>query len=137
MKFILDENHPPVLARVLEPLAAINDHEAVSVRHLGLEGTKDVDLLHILANPVSKVVLITADKAMSRRRHEVAAIRDTGAVVVIGMKAWNQQPDILERARMLVWWWPTIVRCAEGADRGSFLELPWSSSVGALKRWRA
>lgn len=137
MKFILDENHPPVLARVLEPLAAINDHEAVSVRRLGLEGTKDVDLLHILANPVSKVVLITADKAMSRRRHEVAAIRDTGAVVVIGMKAWNQQPDILERARMLVWWWPTIVRCAENADRGSFLELPWSSSVGALKRWRA
>lgn len=67
MKFILDENPPPVLARVLEPLAGMDGHEAVSVRHLGLAGTKDVDLLHTLANPVSKVVLLTADKAMSRQ----------------------------------------------------------------------
>lgn len=42
----------------------MDGHEAVSVRHLGQAGTKDVDLLHILANPVSKVVLITADKAL-------------------------------------------------------------------------
>jgi PIN like domain len=110
LKFIFDENHPPVLARVLAPLVEVDGHTAASVRHLGLAGTKDVDLLHTLADPTIKVVLITADIAMSRRRHEVAAIRETGAVVVVGMKGWNQQKDTMERVRMMVWWWPTIVR---------------------------
>ncbi|MFW7268638.1 hypothetical protein ACMAUO_11795 [Gluconacetobacter sp. Hr-1-5] len=137
MKFIFDENHPSILARVLAPLAEIDDHTVASVRHLGLAGTKDVDLFHALADPNHPTVLITADMAMSRRRHEVAAIRKTGAVVVVGMKGWNQQKDTVERVRMMVWWWPTIVRCAAVADRGSFLELPWSSAVATLKRWRA
>ncbi|MFT8675330.1 MAG: DUF5615 family PIN-like protein [Acetobacter sp.] len=137
MKFVFDENHPPALARALAPFAKLCGQEAVSVRDLALDGTKDVDLLHILTDRNDKVILVTADRAMSRRAHEVAAIRDTGAVVVVCVKAWNQQGDLLERARMMVWWWPTIVQCAEGAARGSFLELPWSTKVNSLKRWRA
>ncbi|MFT8932457.1 MAG: hypothetical protein ABF976_12400 [Acetobacter syzygii] len=137
MRFIFDENHPPIMARVLAPLADMDGHIVTSVRQLGLESTKDVDLFHMLADPDTKTVLITTDKAMSRRQHEIAAIRETGAVVVLGTKAWNQQSDIMERARMMVWWWPTILHCSMGADRGSFLELPWANTVKALKRWRA
>ncbi|MFW6683561.1 hypothetical protein [Komagataeibacter intermedius] len=137
MRFIFDENHPPIMARVLEPLAVMDGYTVTSVRHLGLAGTKDVDLFQILADPTIKTVLITADKAMSRRQHEVAAIRETGAVVVLGVKAWNQQGDTLERVRMMVWWWPMILHCSIEADRGSFLELPWANSVKALRRWRA
>lgn len=125
------------MARVLAPLADMDGHIVTSVRQLGLESTKDVELFQMLANPDGKAVLITADKAMSRRQHEIAAIRETGAVVVLCTKAWNQQSDVVERARMMVWWWPTLLHCSIEADRGSFLELPWANTVKALKRWRA
>lgn len=137
LRFIFDENHPPLLARVLEPLAEVDDYSVASVRHLGLAGTKDVELFRTFANPDIKTVLITADMAMSRRKHEVAAIRETGSIVVLCMKAWNQQKDTMERVRMMVWWWPTILQCAGGAARGSFLELPWASNVRPLRHWRA
>ncbi|MCH4025250.1 MAG: hypothetical protein LKH76_10080 [Acetobacter fabarum] len=91
----------------------------------------------MLANPDAKAVLITADKAMSRRQHEIAAIRETGAVVVLCTKVWNQQSDVVERTRMMVWWWPMILHCSMAADRGSFLEVPWANTVKALRRWRA
>lgn len=125
------------MARVLAPLADMDGHTVTSVRQLGLESTKDVDLFQMLANPDAKAVLITADKAMSRRQHEIAAIRETGAVVVLCTKAWNQQSDVVERARMMVWWWPMILHCSVEADRGSFLELPWANTVKTLRRWRA
>lgn len=125
------------MARVLAPLADMDGHIVTSVRQLGLESTKDVELFQMLANPDGNAVLITADKAMSRRQHEIAAIRETGAVVVLCTKAWNQQSDVVERARMMVWWWPTILHCSIEADRGSFLELPWANTVKALRRWRA
>lgn len=125
------------MARVLAPLADMGGHIATSVRQLGLESTKDVDLFQMLANPDAKAVLITADKAMSRRQHEIAAIRETGAVVVLCTKVWNQQSDVVERTRMMVWWWPMILHCSMAADRGSFLEVPWANTVKALRRWRA
>ncbi|CAI9121334.1 PIN-like domain-containing protein [Brytella acorum] len=137
MRFVFDENHPPILARVVAPLGELDGHNVTSVRDLGIAGMKDVELFGVLVDDTVRTVLLTTDKAMSRRQHEVAAIRDTGAIVVVGCKGWNQQGDVIERARHLVWWWPMMVQCAGNADRGSFLELPWSSKVAMLKRWRA
>jgi len=137
VRFVFDENQPPILARILAPLGEFEGHPVTSVRKLGVEGMKDTDLFAYLADDSVRTVLLTTDNAMSRRQHEIAAIRDTGAVVVIGAKGWNQQGDVIERARYFVWWWPTIVQSAGNADRGSFLDLPWSSKVATLKRWRA
>ena len=137
MRFIFDENYPPIIARVLAPLADMDGHIVTSVRQLGLDSTKDVDLFQMIADPNIKTVLITADKAMSRRQHEIAAIRETGSVVVLSTKAWNQQSDTVQRTRMMVWWWPTILHCSKEADHGSFLELPWANTVKTLRRWRA
>ncbi|GBQ23920.1 hypothetical protein AA103193_2573 [Tanticharoenia sakaeratensis NBRC 103193] len=108
-----------------------------SVRDLELEGTKDVNLFRILADQSLLTVLVTADRAMARRRHEIEAIRDTGAIALICAKGWNQERDTLNRARMMMWWWPTILESAGKAKPGTFLALPWTKSEAALQRWLA
>ena len=137
MRFVLDENFPPVLARMLAPLAEGEPYTVTSVQGLDLRGTPDAELLAALRATAERNVLVTADRAMRKRKHERAAVATTGAIVVVGVAAWNQQPGLWERARMMLWWWPTIVRSAGAADAGTFLELPWGPRVRALGRWRA
>ena len=137
MRFVFDENHPPVLARMLVPLAKDEPYTVTSVLDLDLRSTPDTELLAALRTTAERNVLVTGDRAMRKRKHERAAVAATGAIVVVGVPAWNQQSDLWERARMMLWWWPTIVRSAGAADAGTFLELPWRQGVRALGRWRA
>ena len=136
MRFVFDENHPALLADMLRPIGAAEGYEVESVESLELRGTKDVELLHRVCANTAKGVLITTDRAMRRRHHERAAVAASGAVVVVGVSNWNQQSDLLHRARMMVWWWEQIREGAAGADPGSFLELPWANTPRALRRWR-
>ncbi len=137
MRFVFDENHPPVLARMLVPLCESDPYMVTDVRSLGLGGMKDEDLLRALHEPDVKQVLVTTDRAMRRRKHERLAVASTGAVIVVGVSNWNQASSLWDRARMMLWWWPTIVEGARSADPGTFLELPWRQTVKPLARWRA
>lgn len=138
MRFVFDENHPPVLARMLSEIATAEPYDIASVASLGLRGAKDVDLFQFLTNGIEgQNILITADTAMKRRRHEAAAIQKTGLVVVVCARGWNQERDIFRRGAMLLHWWPQIVTCSEGASPGTFLELPWRiRGIGRLARWK-
>lgn len=137
MRFVFDENHPPVLARMIAPLAQTETYLVQSVADLGLRGRPDTEVLASICMDGGRGILITADRAMRTRKHEAAAVRSTGAVVVVGVKAWNQQADLWERARMMLWWWPTIVDASRKAEPGTFLELPWRQRTEALRRWVA
>ncbi|WWW35867.1 hypothetical protein V8017_01855 [Stenotrophomonas rhizophila] len=44
MKAQIDENLPPALARAIDPIARVDDHEVVHVRDFVGSGTKDVAL---------------------------------------------------------------------------------------------
>jgi len=138
LRFVFDENHPPPLARMLAEIAKAEPYDIASVVSLGLRGTKDVDLFQILTNNATcRNILITADAAMKRRRHEASAIQETGLVVVVCAKGWNQEGNIFRRAAMLLHWWRQIVICSEAALPGTFLELPWKSrGIGKLTRWK-
>lgn len=136
MRFVFDENHPPVLANMIEPLAKDEPYEVTDVAKLGLRGAPDVDLLAAICADGRQGVLITADRAMRRRKHERAAVASSGAIVIVGVPNWNQQADLWDRARMMLWWWPTIVVSASLAAPGTFLELPWAQKVRSLTRWR-
>ena len=137
MKFVFDENHPPLLADMLAVLAKDEAYDVTSVEALGFRGFPDVKLFPAIIALDPKSVLVTVDRAMRKRKHELEAIRDTGMVIVVGGKNWNQQSELWERARMMLWWWPTIVSSVSKADRASFLELPWRRQVKSLGRWRA
>ncbi|KXV35160.1 MULTISPECIES: PIN-like domain-containing protein [Gluconobacter] len=138
MRFVFDENHPPPLARMLAEIAKAEPYDIASVVSLGLRGTKDTDLFRLLTNGAEgRNILITADAAMKRRRHEAAAIQETGLIVVVCARGWNQERDIFRRGAMLLQWWRQIVTCSEDALPGTFLELPWKSrGVGKLARWK-
>ncbi len=137
MRFVFDENHPPALARMLAPLAEGETYEVTEVVGLGLRGAPDTELLAAICVDGRRGVLITTDRAMRRRKHERAAVASSGAVVVVGVSNWNQQADLWERARMMLWWWIEIVASAKAADPGTFLELPWRQRTKPLARWRA
>ncbi len=122
---------------MLIPLCADESYTVTDVCSLGFRGMKDEDLLRALKEPGVKQALVTTDRAMRRRKLERAAVASTGAVVIVGVSNWNQASSLWDRARMMLWWWPTIVEGARSADAGTFLELPWRQTVKPLARWRA
>ena len=122
---------------MLAPLCAGEAYTVTDVRSLGFHGMKDEDLLGALKESGIKQALITTDRAMRRRRHERSAVASTGAVVIVGVSNWNQTSSLWDRARMMLWWWPTIAESARSANPGTFLELPWRQGVKPLVRWRA
>lgn len=122
---------------MLAPLAEGEPYEVTDVSKLGLRGAPDTNLLAAICADDKRGVLITTDRAMRRRKHEKAAVASSGAVVIVGVSNWNQQADLWERARMMLWWWVEIVASARAADPGTFLELPWRQRTKPLIRWRA
>ncbi|GBR23666.1 hypothetical protein AA3271_1578 [Gluconobacter japonicus NBRC 3271] len=123
---------------MLAEIAKAEPYDIASVVSLGLRGTKDIDLFDILTKEEEcQNVLITADAAMKKRKHEAAAIQKAGLIVVVCAKGWNQEGDIFRRGAMFLHWWRQIVSCSESAFPGTFLELPWKSrTVGKLARWK-
>jgi hypothetical protein len=123
---------------MLAPLIEADSYSVTDVRSLGFAGMTDVDLMSALQERGIKQILVTTDRAMRRRKHERAAVASTQAVVIVGVSNWNQQSSLWDRARMMLWWWPTIVQSSEAADPGTFLELPWrQKGLKPLTRWRA
>lgn len=122
---------------MLAPLVEGEGYGVAHVADLGLRGTPDADLLAAICAGGIRGVLVTADRAMRRRKHEKAAVAASGAVVVVGVANWNQTASLWDRARHMLWWWPTIVASAQNAAPGTFLELPWGTRTAPLRRWRA
>ena len=122
---------------MLAPLVESESYEVVDVVSLGLRGAPDTDLLAAIGADGKQGVLVTADRAMRTRKHEKAAVAATGAIVVVGVANWNKAAGLWDRARHMLWWWPTIVGSVRTSAPGSFLELPWGTRVTPLKRWRA
>ncbi len=139
MRFVFDENDPPAIASMLVPLAEAEGvaYEVTSVFAMKLLGAPDTEILAAICTGATRGVLITTDKKLRSRPHEQRAIKDQGAIAVIGVSNWNQQSDLWRRAGMMLWWWPKIVETVEKTDPASFLELPWHRSPKPLRRWRA
>ncbi len=139
MRFVFDENYPPAIARMLIPLAEAEGalYEVTSVSAMGLRGATDPELLTAICKDVKQGVLITTDKKLRSRPYEQQAVKDQGAIAVIGVSNWNQQSDLWRRSGMMLLWWPKIVETVETTDPASFLELPWNHSPKLLRRWRA
>lgn len=87
MKAQIDENLPPALARAIDPIARVDDHEVVHVRDFVGSGTKDVALFEEAIQQGIQVH-VTQDHH-HRRPVEREAIARLGLTVFVLAKGWR------------------------------------------------
>lgn len=122
MKAAIDENLPPVLAKVLNALAELDGHEVVHVTDLVKAGTKDVQVFNAIGK-AGISVHITQDHH-HRKQVEREVIAGSGLIVFVLASGWADQP-IYEKTSRLVRWWPLMLAHAERMRPPAVFRVPW------------
>lgn len=124
MRFFLDNNWSPHLARAL---AALNVPEGHHVEHLKdrfSASTPDVTWINKLSSEGGWIV-VTKDR-LRKGALERAALRSSGLLVFIFVKHWAHTQD-WDQAAGLVRWWPRILTVSVQMAPGAF-EVPYQIS---------
>lgn len=124
MKFIVDENLPPRLARSLDEL--FDEHE---VTHLRVKfGPKVTDLEWIPALSVeASWVLISSDRRISRNKAELTAFKSSRLVGFFFPRSL-EKAKLTKKMERLMAVWDAIEAQVPLAAGGSMFELPAKSS---------
>lgn len=122
MRFFVDNNLPPALARALHALSEPEFHEVRHIREKFPEDTDDQTWIAALEREGAWVV-ITRDKLSKGLERE--ALRRAGLLVFMLDKSWSKQRywDIAYQATR---WWPRIVEFAQGIQGGAAFKVPWA-----------
>ncbi|MCP4597729.1 DUF5615 family PIN-like protein [Neptuniibacter sp.] len=120
MKFFIDNNLSPHLARALNELCA-GQHSVTHLREKFDHSTDDVTWINTLAKE-GNWVIVTQDR-LSKGDMEKEAIRRSGLTVFILAKQWTQIKS-WEKAQKLVHWWPKIIEQSEMVEAGAAFEIP-------------
>uniref|UniRef100_UPI003F80A5FA PIN-like domain-containing protein n=1 Tax=Xanthomonas sp. 0924 TaxID=2835534 RepID=UPI003F80A5FA len=120
MKAQIDENLPPVLARTLNALVCLENHEVVHVSDYA-RGTPDVALFQ-LAIDRGITVHITQDHHQRRPLEREAIVR-LGLTVFVLAKGWGGL-NLYDKAARLIEYWPKIVFTANTFKAGSIFRVP-------------
>jgi len=127
LRFLLDNNLPPALARALHELIYHSSNEAHSVVALKDKfpaNTCDEEWIQALADEGDWVV-ISHDKFNKGLEREV--LRRAGLKVFMLNKSWGPH-KFWDKAHQLVRWWPAIVAQAERLEGAAAFEVPWRFS---------
>jgi len=87
MKFILDENISPNLAKMLDAFDPVN--EVVHILEYLAPGTADVDLIGELSTWDPKPVLISGDGRILKNKVELSALKSADLTFFVLAKGWN------------------------------------------------
>lgn len=123
MKFLLDNNLPPALAEALHALSSRENHEVEHLRGKFDGATADADWITTLGQEAGWVI-VSADRRITRNRHEREALRRAALTTFVLAKSWMHQ-EFWEKASRLVGWWPDIVKQAELVQPGAIFEVPF------------
>ncbi len=124
MNFVLDENLPPAFARALEAFAYPDGHVVAHLHALAESGTGDSDWIKILGNQEITWNVISGDRRMLTRKHELQALRDHKLTTFILAHGWGNV-TFWDKAWLLVRWWPIFVELASAHPRGSIFAVPY------------
>ncbi len=133
MKFLLDNNLPPALARALHELTHTNSNEAHEVIHLKEKfppNTPDTEWIEALAKEGDWVV-ITHDKFNKGLEREV--LSRAGLTVFFLDNSWSPH-NFWEKAHQLVKWWPAIIAQAERITGGAGFRVKWNFRNGKFEQ---
>lgn len=127
MRFFLDNNLPPRVARALHCLLAPTD-SATHLKERFQPDTPDVDWLDALAGEADWIIL-SADTAISRNPHEVTAWKRAGHPTFFLKSNWVHQP-LWEQASRLFHLFPEILKRAAKARKGDAFLVPFKGKIG-------
>jgi hypothetical protein len=128
LKAQIDENLPPSLARAIDAIARVHDHEVVHVRDFVGPGTSDL-LLFQSAVERGISVHVTCDNHQ-RRHAERQSVARLGLTVFVLAKGWRKF-DHYETAARLLEWWPKIVNLVEITGPGGIYRISERRASGS------
>ena len=133
MKVQLDENLSPALARALDAVCAIDNHQVVHVNDYA-KGAKDLQLFD-LAVEAGIEVHITQDHHF-RRSVEKETISRVGLIVFVLASGWNDM-EHYQKAAWLIEWWPKMMTMAKLTAPGGIYVVPaCNARRGRIKQYR-
>lgn len=124
MKFFVDNNLPPPLARAMHALCEPFGHETWHLKQKFSQDAVDPDWIAALSSEGGWSV-ITHDKLNKGLERE--ALRRAGLIVLFLDKSWSHQ-RFWDKAHNLVRWWPRIIDQSEGVKGGAAFKVPYNFS---------
>ncbi|MBV1790564.1 DUF5615 family PIN-like protein [Marinobacterium sp. D7] len=121
MKFFIDHNLPPRLARAINELCG-EDHLVIHLKERFDQSTPDVEWIRTLASEGGWIV-ITQDR-LKKADHEKEAIRRSGLILFNLDKQWAKA-EFWDKSHRLVQWWPYIIEQAERISGGAAFRVRW------------
>jgi hypothetical protein len=123
MWFVLDENLPPAYARCLAELEGRGRELTVShIRDVVGKNVIDTEWIEAIKSKGAPVV-ISGDRRMLTRVHELQALRDAQLTTFILAPGWSNL-KFWDKAWLLIRWWPTIVQLAGASPPGTIFRVP-------------
>lgn len=126
MKFLLDANLPPTLARALHALSSGVDpgvDQVIPLRDKFAPDTKDPAWLSALAREGDWAVI--SQDGFNKSDIEKALIERAGLMVFVLEPAWGKQ-QYWAKCVQLIRWWPKILSIA--ALSTSAVRVPWNTT---------
>ncbi|WP_179403006.1 hypothetical protein [Burkholderia guangdongensis] len=124
MRFFVDNNLPPALAKALHALSEPWGHSVAHLKEMFSPNTIDSDWIDALSNEGGWSV-ITHDKLNKGLERE--ALRRAGLIVFFLDKGWSNH-QFWDKAHNLVRWWPRIIEQSEGIKGGAAFKVPYNFS---------
>jgi predicted nuclease of predicted toxin-antitoxin system len=123
MWFVLDENLPPAYARCLAELGGQGREFTVShVRDLVGKNVSDTEWIAAVKGK-GEAVVISGDRRMLTRVHELEALRTAQLTTFILAPGWSNL-KFWDKAWLLIRWWPKLVEIAEASPPGTIFRVP-------------
>jgi len=133
LKFFVDNNLSPALARALHELIHYDSggkHDVVHLRDKFPRTVPDMEWIETLETEGDWAV-ITHDKLNKGLERE--ALRRAGLIVFFLNKSWSPH-NYWEKAQRLVQWWPAIVAQAERITGGAAFTVKWNYRNGKFEQ---
>ena len=134
MKWLVDNNLPPALARALNELSANKFsglEQIIALRDKFSPDTADITWMQTLGQEGDWFIL-SADQFRKHGDLERKALRQSGLIVFCLGKQWSSH-HYWEHSANLLRWWPHIVDQAERLQGGAAFRVPWKLSGGKPK----
>jgi PIN like domain len=127
LKFLVDNNLPPALARALNELSAgadVHVEKVVALREKFPANTADEKWMSVLAEDGGWNI-VSGDN-FRKTSVERELLRRAGFNVFVLQKSWSSQ-QYWQKSAQLVLWWPRIIDYASKSERAA-VRVPWRVS---------
>ena len=134
MKIRADEHVAPKIVKAVQSLVLSDGFELTHVRDFHAARTADETWIPRFAAENGQVIL-SADRKMLGRPHQLAAIAEGDLIAVFLSAQWAEARRNVQAASIL-WWWPKIELTIKSATPQQCFRVPWDFKGETLEELR-